>query len=229
MPVEDYTYLRQGKKAINYKGLLHLAHERWGEQGFSLGAKILNPDFAWGDPVVTESSLGCPVGRFQDIGDASPENVPQNIAPHYPRMAATRGKARVLRDALDIGAVAVEELADDDEPAQQAGTAGRARDEKPPDKAGETKQKKGELLNTIRANLKKLYGDQAPETERALVRKSQTQTPFNKLSVEELEQWAKWSEGKVEDHAQAQARKQAKSAEEEGNQDQEDDLPEPPF
>ena len=60
--------------------------------------------------------------RFSGIGDASPENVGRNIAPHLIRMAETRAKARALRDAVNVGATALEELSDGDDapPASQS-------------------------------------------------------------------------------------------------------------
>jgi hypothetical protein len=63
--------------------------------------------------------------RFSGIGDASPENVGRNIVPHLIRMAETRAKARALRDAVNVGATALEELSDGDDapPAEGFGTA----------------------------------------------------------------------------------------------------------
>ncbi len=46
------------------------------------------------------------------LGDASPENVNSQIAPHLIRMAETRAKARALRDAINASAIPFEELAD---------------------------------------------------------------------------------------------------------------------
>ena len=49
-------------------------------------------------------------GVFRDYGDANPENVSSMIVPHIIRMASTRAKARALRDAVNVGVVALEEL-----------------------------------------------------------------------------------------------------------------------
>lgn len=56
-------------------------------------------------------------GVFDGIGDASPDNVGRMIVMHTVRMAETRAKARALRDAINVGVTAFEELGgpDDDE------------------------------------------------------------------------------------------------------------------
>ena len=52
-------------------------------------------------------------GTFTGIGNASPTNVNRRIIPHVLRMAETRAIARAFRVAVNVGAVAVEELLDD--------------------------------------------------------------------------------------------------------------------
>jgi hypothetical protein len=47
---------------------------------------------------------------FAGIGDANPGNVNRRIAPHLIRMAETRAKARALKDSVNVGIVALEEL-----------------------------------------------------------------------------------------------------------------------
>jgi hypothetical protein len=54
---------------------------------------------------------------FTGIGDASPANVSRNIAPHIIRQAETRAKARALRDAINAGAMSLEDEAETGEPA----------------------------------------------------------------------------------------------------------------
>jgi len=52
--------------------------------------------------------------RYQEAADATPGNVGQAVRQHYLRIALTRAKARVLRDALGVTAVALEELGGDE-------------------------------------------------------------------------------------------------------------------
>jgi len=79
------------------------------------GLVRLTADWTYNDP---ELSLAHAVATFQDgrrfeeSGDATPANTNRKVAPHYRRVALTRAKARVLRDALGVDLVAVEELSE---------------------------------------------------------------------------------------------------------------------
>src|ERR687893_508013 len=139
---------RQGKQYVLYQGLLDEAHAR-GLRGIDTELVQVptteNGNVALVKAVVEmEAADGSEGSRtFSGIGDASPENVGRNIVPHIIRMAETRAKARALRDAVNVGATALEELSDGDEapPAnyppprgiQSAGSApnGRAGGSKP--------------------------------------------------------------------------------------------------
>lgn len=59
-----------------------------------------------------------PGGTFTGLGDASPTNVSARVARHLVRVAETRAKARALRDLTNVAMVALDEVADFDEPAR---------------------------------------------------------------------------------------------------------------
>jgi len=118
---------RQGKQYVLFQGLLDEAH--------SLGLKGIDtdliqiPDESNGNVAIVKATAEMEDGkRFSGIGDASPENVGRNIAPHLIRMAETRAKARALRDAVNVGATALEELSDgDDAPPVSQSSPSRGR------------------------------------------------------------------------------------------------------
>lgn len=115
---KEFLIDRQGKTFALYAGLLDEAHQH----GLvSIATKIEqlpskeNGDTTVCSAVVTLDQAGV-VKQFHGIGDANPLNVGRNIAAHAIRMAETRAKARALRDAINVGTVALEELGDDDDP-----------------------------------------------------------------------------------------------------------------
>lgn len=106
--------MRQGKQYVLFAGLLDEAHSR-GLRGIDTEL-VQVPTAENGNVAVVKATVEMEDGRtFSGIGDASPENVGRNIAPHIIRMAETRAKARALRDAVNVGATALEELSDGDE------------------------------------------------------------------------------------------------------------------
>jgi hypothetical protein len=104
---QQYLVTIQGKPFIKYAGLLAMAQER--------GLTSLTADWTYND---AELSLAHAVAtfadgrRFEESGDATPAKTYRKVAAHFRRVALTRSKARVLRDALAIDMVAVEELGD---------------------------------------------------------------------------------------------------------------------
>ena len=104
----QHVVLIQGKPFVKFTGLLQMAHER--------GLVALTADWTFND---AELSLAHAVATFQDghrfeeSGDATPANTNRTVAVHFRRVALTRAKARVLRDALGIDLGAVEERADE--------------------------------------------------------------------------------------------------------------------
>jgi hypothetical protein len=104
----QHVVLIQGKPFVKFAGLLKMAHEH--------GLIALTAEWTYNDG---ELSLAHAVATFQDgrrfeeSGDATPANTNRKVAVHFRRVALTRAKARVLRDALGVDLVAVEELADE--------------------------------------------------------------------------------------------------------------------
>jgi hypothetical protein len=117
---DEFMITRQGKQYVLYQGLLDEAHAR-GLRGIDTELVQVptaeNGNVALVKAMVEmEAADGSEGSRtFSGIGDASPENVGRNIVPHIIRMAETRAKARALRDAVNVGATALEELSDGDE------------------------------------------------------------------------------------------------------------------
>jgi hypothetical protein len=121
---DEFMITRQGKQYVLFAGLLDEAH--------SLGLKGIDtdliqiPDESNGNVAIVKATAEMDdERRFSGIGDASPENVGRNIAPHLIRMAETRAKARALRDAVNVGATAMEELSDGDDAPPASSPRGR--------------------------------------------------------------------------------------------------------
>lgn len=111
---KEFISERQGKTVIAYSGLLDYAHQ---EGVVSIKTELLqSPNENNNFTAICFATVTMPEGKtFTGIGDANLANVGKMIAVHIIRMAETRAKARALRDALNIAAVALEEFGDEDE------------------------------------------------------------------------------------------------------------------
>tara|TARA_R110002020_G_scaffold322296_1_gene538108 strand:+ start:5393 stop:5926 length:534 start_codon:yes stop_codon:yes gene_type:complete len=63
-----------------------------------------------GRTAVVKATISGERGTFEGLGDAMPDNVGRNIAPHFLRMAETRAISRALRLYLGRGDTVAEEL-----------------------------------------------------------------------------------------------------------------------
>src|SRR5919197_5490013 len=117
---KEFIVERNGRSFVLYAGLLDLAHERGLKAVTTTLVQI--PSEMNGMIAICHATVETEQGTFTGLGDASPENVSRLMVPHLIRMAETRAKARALRDAVNVGVTALEELgeldeADEDEPA----------------------------------------------------------------------------------------------------------------
>jgi len=117
---KEFIIERQGKHFVLYAGLLEEAHSQGLKEITTTLVQLPNPDN--GGVAVCQAVVETERGRFSGIGDASHENVAPIMRQHIIRMAETRAKARALRDAVNVGVTALEELGgDDDVPPANAG------------------------------------------------------------------------------------------------------------
>jgi hypothetical protein len=108
----EFRVERQGKAFVLYAGVLDLAHQK-GLRGITT-TLVQAPSDLNGHVAIVHAIVSLEGGEFTGLGDASPQNVSQLMRPHLIRMAETRAKARALRDAVNVGVAALEELGGED-------------------------------------------------------------------------------------------------------------------
>lgn len=112
---KEFIVERQGRSFVLYAGLLDMAH--------NAGLKSIRTELVQ-IPGEENNRVAIAVatvvldreGRdyvFTGIGDAAPNNVAPAMQTCLIRMAETRAKARALRDAVNVGVAAFEELGDE--------------------------------------------------------------------------------------------------------------------
>jgi hypothetical protein len=174
---EEYMIERQGKRFVLYAGLLEEAHSR--------GLRSIETDLLQipakenGEVAIVRAVVRTEEGKYTGIGDASPVNVNRAIAPHLIRMAETRAKARALRDAINVGVTAFEELGGE-EPAEDASRpAARVQRE---DGKGEMPATKKQL-NYLEALISDVVEDGVGRFEEMVGK------PVGELTREEASEW----------------------------------------
>ncbi len=143
---ERFIINLQGKSYVTYEGLLDLAHQK---NLKSLEVEIIQfPNKENNMTAICKARATTEDEVYTDVGDASPQSVNANIAPHLIRMASTRAKARVLRDLTNIGMTAIEELSYNENVSETEEFYSPAMDEPPTKRQLETIKKLAEELNT---------------------------------------------------------------------------------
>ncbi|MCA1716860.1 MAG: hypothetical protein LC781_08410 [Actinobacteria bacterium] len=187
---EEYMIERGGRRFVLYAGLLEEAHARGLR---SIETELLQvPGAKNGEVAIARAVVRTEEGKFSGIGDASPGNVSRAIAPHIIRMAETRAKARALRDAINVGVAALEELGDEEvvpEPAREtksvessrvAGSqAGEGKDEVPKEALPVTRKQ----LNYLEALIADVVEDGVPKFEDMVGK------PISELTRGEASEW----------------------------------------
>ena len=204
---EEHMIERQGKRFVLYAGLLEEAHGRGLR---SVETDLLQiPSSENGEVAIVKAVVRTEEGKFSGIGDASPENVGRAIRPHLIRMAETRAKARALRDAINVGVTAFEELGGNDAEEQQgtvsapradvreARQQARASREDSQDELPREEVPRGELpatrkqLNYLEVLVSDVVEDGMPKFEEMVGK------PVSELSREEASQWIGRLSGKA--------------------------------
>lgn len=188
---EEYMIERGGRRFVLYAGLLEEAHARGLR---SIETELLQvPGAENGEVAIARAVVRTEEGKFSGIGDASPGNVSRAIVPHIIRMAETRAKARALRDAINVGVAALEELGDEEvapdpargetksvESSHVAGSqAGEGKDEVPKEDLPATRKQ----LNYLEALIADVVEDGVPKFEDMVGK------PISELTRGEASEW----------------------------------------
>lgn len=104
----EFLIDRNGKTFCLYAGLLDEAHQQGLKEIRTTLVQI--PTNENGNVAICQSEVRTEKGVFTGLGDASPQNVARAMLTCLIRMAETRAKARALRDAVNVGVAALEEL-----------------------------------------------------------------------------------------------------------------------
>ena len=128
----------QGKDFVVYSGILDLAHQQ-GLKAIEVKA-VQFPTEDNGFEAICKATVESDDGQtFTEVGDANPKNVNSKVVRHILRVAATRAKARALRDFTNIGMTCLEEIDDLEDIPETKPKNPPLKFEKPPGKGGPKK------------------------------------------------------------------------------------------
>lgn len=99
------------KEVVTYAGLLNRAHQEGLKKVVTRLIQAPSKDNEM--TAISMAKVVTNKGVFIECGDANPGNVTSKIIPHIIRMSVTRAKARAMRDAVNIGVLSLEEMAED--------------------------------------------------------------------------------------------------------------------
>jgi len=192
---ERFITTIKGKDFVVYAGLLSMSHEKGIK---SLKVEILQYPFKEnGMEAVCRATLESTDGQvFCEIGDATPKNVNRMVSEYILHMAATRSKARVMRDFVNVGLTSLEELADMDNVIGGNDTAKKTTRKKAAPKAKAAAKKKSQAPKTATAKKEKVSKstekNNSKDKDAPLMSEAQKRAIYNLsrrrgISVEDLE------------------------------------------
>lgn len=115
----EFIVSLKGKTYPLFAGVLDAAHKAGLVSLTTELIQVPHPDN--GETAIVKATATFADGRvFQDYGDCSPRSTSPMLAAASIRLASTRGKGRVLRDAVNVGQALLEELADTDDTPEPA-------------------------------------------------------------------------------------------------------------
>ena len=191
---EEYMIERGGRRFVLYAGLLEEAHARGLR---SIETELLQvPNLENGEVAIAKAVVRTEEGKFSGIGDASPQNVGRAIAPHLIRMAETRAKARALRDAINVGVTALEELGGESEevvpePAQETWERSEQAPRMPREENRNELPATRKQLNYLEALIEDAVEDGLPKFEEMVGK------PVSELTRGEASEWIGRFSGKA--------------------------------